>query len=154
MTKKLDEDLTPIDLSKYEKRVDENRNKYTAIIDIINGEPVPEDKRVDMFIPNMMKGASYLREASIRKVLIFANFEETLKEVITNLNKNKIKYWKLQGTPAEIDNIAREFTQCETKCAMVVNSTQHCSGLNLQTATDLIFAHVIMDANKKIHSVI
>jgi uncharacterized DUF497 family protein len=28
---------------------------------------------------------------------------------------------------------------------MIINSTKHCSGLNLQTATDLIFAHKIID---------
>lgn len=93
----------------------------------------------------MMKGADYLPEAKVRKVLIFANFDETLIEVIKELEKENIKYWKLQGGIGEISETANAFTQCNETCALVVNSTRHCSGLNLQTATDLIFTHRMID---------
>lgn len=119
--------------------------KYTAIIDIIKGNPVPNARRVDMYIPNMMKGGAYLPEAKIRKVLIFANYDETLKHVIKELDDEKIHYWRLMGSSTDIDTVANAFTQCKTTCALVVNSTKHCSGLNLQTATDLVFAHLITD---------
>ncbi len=121
------------------------QTKYTAIIDIINGRTVQNSKRVDMYIPNMMKGCAYLPEAKIRKVLIFANYDETLKHVITELDKEKIHYWRLMGSSTDIDTIATAFTKCNTTCALVINSTKHCSGLNLQTATDLVFAHLITD---------
>ena len=119
--------------------------KYSAIIDIIKGDPVPNSRRVDMYIPNMMKGGAYLPESPVRKVLIFANFNETLKLVIEELDKEKIHYWRLMGGASDIDQIASAFTQCKTTCALVINSTEHCSGLNLQTATDLVFAHTIND---------
>ncbi len=118
-------------------------NKYTAIINIIRGLPVPNSTRVDMHIPNMMKGGAYLPEATVRKVLIFANYNETLQHVIKKLDEEKIKYWRLMGSSANIDNISTEFTNCTTTCALVINSSEHCSGLNLQTATDLVFAHLI-----------
>lgn len=118
-----------------------NRTKYTAVIDIIKGSRVKEDKRVDLHIPNMMKGDKSLPEPTTRKVLIFANFEETLEKIIEELTKNNIKYWKLQGGIGEIAHTSKTFTMCTETCAMVINSTRHCSGLNLQTATDLIFAH-------------
>jgi hypothetical protein len=123
------------------------RTKFNAIIDILRNNQVPEDKRVDMHIPNMMKGATYLPEAPIRKALVFANYDETLKSVVEELQKNKIKFWKLSGGISEIDKLSGYFTDCKTTCALVINSTTHCSGLNLQSATDLIFTHAMLDAN-------
>lgn len=127
------------------KAVDVNRTKYTAIIDIINGKTIPEDKRVDLHIPNMMKGANYLPEATIRKVLIFANFDETLKKVIKKLDDEKIQYWRLAGGINEIANKSELFTNSKTTCALVINSSKYCAGLNLQTATDLIFSHRMIE---------
>lgn len=121
------------------------RTKYTAIMDIINGDEMPEAKRVDMYIPNMMKGGAFLKEPRVRKVLIFANYDETLKNVIKELDEEKVHYWRLMGGIGDINQIATEFTKCKTTCALVINSTKHCSGLNLQTATDLVFAHNIID---------
>jgi hypothetical protein len=121
------------------------RTKYTAIVDIVKGIPIPESKRVDMHIPNMMKGGAFLPEPRIRKVLIFANYDETLKNVIKELEEEKIHYWRLMGSSSDIHEVSKAFTVCNTTCAMVINSTKHCSGLNLQTATDLVFSHNIID---------
>lgn len=120
--------------------------KYTLITDIINGKVKTDDHiRVDMAIPNMMKGAGYTREPKIRKVLIFANYEKTIDHVLKELKESKIKHWRLQGGINEINDTSLAFTNCQDQCALVINSTKHCSGLNLQTATDLVFAHVIID---------
>ena len=127
------------------KKTSKIRSKYTAIIDIINGCEVPEAKRVDMHIPNMMKGSLIIEEPRKRKVLIFANYDETLDLVIKELKSNKIHFWRLMGSMYEINNTANEFTKYNDTCALVINSTKHCSGLNLQTATDLIFTHYIID---------
>lgn len=121
------------------------RTKYTAITDIIKGIAIPEAKRVDMYIPNMMKGGAYLKEPAIRKVLIFANHDETLKLVTKELDEEKIHYWRLMGGIGDINQTALAFTNCKTTCALVINSTRHCSGLNLQTSTDLVFTHSIID---------
>ena len=123
----------------------EPNNKYEAIIHVIQGKAFSADRRVDLHIPNMMKGSCSLPEAQIRKVLIFANFDETLDKVIVELKKHNIKYWKLGGRTEQIAKLAEQFTLCQETCALVINSTKHCSGLNLQTATDLIFAHKITD---------
>jgi len=136
------EDTAPVEELKKEKKP---TTKYTAIIDIIRGEQIADDKRVDLHIPNMMKGAAYLPEAKIRKVLIFANFDETLNNIIKELKEENIKYWRLHGTSNEINDTSLAFTACNETCALVINSTKHCSGLNLQTATDLIFAHRMID---------
>jgi len=139
------EDETEVSAEELKKAADANRTKYTAIIDIIKGESIPEDLRVDLHIPNMMKGASYLKEAPVRKVLIFANFDETLTKVIKELDDNAIKYWRLAGGINEIAETSFKFTEYKETCALVINAGKYCAGLNLQTATDLIFAHRMID---------
>lgn len=127
------------------KKSDKPWSKYRAIIDILAGDKIKGSSRVDMHIPNMMKGAVYLPEPKIRKVLVFASFDETLKKIVAELEEEKIKYWRLMGTPNEITNIVEECQKYKGSCALVINSTQQCSGLNLQFATDLVFSHSIMN---------
>jgi hypothetical protein len=127
--------------------VHEENTKYTAIIKILHNKTIPNTKHVDMCLPNMMKGNLRLPESPIRKLLVFANYEETLLDVIKTLNKKNIKYWKLHGSAGEISSISETFNKCKEPCILIINSTKHCSGLNLQTATDLIFVHSIRDAD-------
>ena len=53
----------------------------------------------------------------------------------------------MKGTHKEITATVKLFTNCTKTCSLIINSTTHCAGLNLQTATDLIFAHKIIDTN-------
>jgi hypothetical protein len=121
------------------------RTKMDAIIDIIQGRKPKEAQLVDVNIPNLMKGRHKLPEPTINKVLIFANYDETIKNIKTTLNDNGIAYWKLGGTHREIAATVAKFTDATTSCVLIINSMKHCSGLNLQTATDLIFAHKMID---------
>jgi hypothetical protein len=121
------------------------RTKMKAIIDIIEGKKPKERQRVDVNIPNLMKGRYNLPEPTINKVLIFANYDETLKNIKTALNDKEIAFWKLGGTHKEIATTVAKFTNSTVSCVLIINSMKHCSGLNLQTATDLIFAHKIID---------
>jgi hypothetical protein len=127
-----------------------NKSKFDYIVDIClaNLTSMPTGiQRVTMKLPNIMNGTQFLPETPIRKVLIFANFAETLKKVIEKLESAKILYYHMCGTTAEINRMADAFTESCVTCALVINSTQHCAGLNLQTATDLIFTHKITDRN-------
>jgi hypothetical protein len=121
--------------------------KYNTIIKIILGKKMLNATRVDLHIKNIIKGSALAHASDIKKVLIFANFEESLKHVITQLKKSKITYWRLSGSARELNNTANKFTECNDTCALVINSANNCSGLNLQTATDLIFVHNISDPN-------
>jgi hypothetical protein len=125
---------------------DEKKSKFDHIIDIIQSKTTIAE-RVSIRLPNIMNGSQFMPEPTKRKVLIFANFEETLKKVMEQLDKSKIKYYHLCGTTAQITELAAKFTADTEQCALVINSTQHCAGLNLQTATDLIFTHRILDNN-------
>ena len=123
------------------------RNKITAMLEIINGIKPVERRRVDVNISNLMKGNNVLPDKPYNKVLIFANYNETICNIKECLNEKKIDYWHLGGTHNEITNTVNMFTECEKTCVLIINSTKHCAGLNLQTATDLIFAHKIIDSN-------
>lgn len=139
-----DEEITKVETVEEKKRP---TTKYTLITDIIKGNVKSEDHiRVDMAIPNMMKGAGYTKEPKIRKVLIFANYEKTIDHVLKELKESNIKHWRLQGGLNEINDTSLAFTNYKEQCALVINSSKHCSGLNLQTATDLVFAHYIIDS--------
>lgn len=123
-------------------------NKNEALLEIILRGAVPGDVRIDMSIANMMPGHRSCVEPAYRKVLIFSNYDETLHSIEADLKKNNIRYWHLRGSNYEITRIAAEFTDCTREtCVMVINSTKYCSGLNLQTATDLVFTHFIYDIN-------
>lgn len=123
------------------------QTKIEAMVDIINGV-VPEGrKEVDVRIHNLMKGRGELPDGDIRKVLIFANYDETLRQIEKGLAKREIKFVRLAGGHSEITRISSAFRKSKENCVMIINSTKHCSGLNLQSATDLIFAHKIIDKN-------
>jgi hypothetical protein len=121
------------------------RDKMAAILDIIRGIKPSERRRVDVNISNLMKGTYILPEILHHKVLIFANYDETIKKIRTTMTEEKINFWQLGGSHKEIDETVSKFTKCTETCVMIINSMKHCSGLNLQTATDLIFAHKIID---------
>jgi SNF2 family DNA or RNA helicase len=124
-----------------------SRKKIDAIVDIINGVIPEEQQEVDVRIFNLMKGRGELPNLDIQKVLIFANFDETLKQIEKDLMERKIEFVRLGGGHTEIARISGEFRKSTKNCVMIINSTRHCSGLNLQSASDLIFAHKILDKN-------
>ena len=86
----------------------------------------------------------------IRKVLVFASYDEAVGNITDKLREKNITFWQLSGTAQNINKSARMFNSCKTTCVLVINSTNYCSGLNLQTATDLVFMHKIMDKSTEI----
>lgn len=151
LTKIVDEQIDYVDELDNSDKIDEQdvkikHTKMTAIVGIIKGTPL-DRKRIDINISNLMKGTCILPELPYRKVLIFANYEETLKKIKTTLTEEKISFFQLGGSHSEINNTVCKFTNCTETCVLIINSIKHCSGLNLQTSTDLIFAHKILDPN-------
>ena len=144
------DDNEPQELPLVQQITHDKKSKFDHIIDIIksNGNFSPTcAERVTIQLPNVMNGAQYMPEKPARKVLIFANYGETLQKAMAKLQEEKIVFFHLHGTTAEITATAAKFTAADGPCALVINSTEHCAGLNLQTATDLIFTHCILDSN-------
>jgi SNF2 family DNA or RNA helicase len=143
----VDEDIDEVDEDIEEVKEEAPRTKMTAILEIIKGVIPLERKEVDVSISNLMKGTHVMPEASYNKVLIFANYDETIENIKTSLAAENIDFWKLGGSHKQITTTVDTFTQCKKTCVMIINSTKHCAGLNLQTATDLVFVHKIIDPN-------
>jgi hypothetical protein len=144
--KLIDDNVACIDNTE-KKEPEAPRSKMVAILEIIKGIVPGERRRVDVSIPNLMKGTHLPPDMSYNKVLIFANYDETIKNIKNTLDDEKVVYWKLGGTHREITETVALFTNYKKTCVLIINSTKHCAGLNLQTATDLIFAHKIIDPN-------
>lgn len=78
------------------------------------------------------------------RVLVFANFDETLDKVTETLKTNNINFERLGGHQRPLRETVMNFDAGRTD-VLLINSTAHCSSLNLQVATDLIFTHRIID---------
>ena len=109
--------------------------------------------RDDIKIHNLLEGNVDKGEAAIenKKVLIFANYRETMKLVEEKLIKCVIPYLKIQGSPVQIkDAVDRYFLpndDPESINVLLVNGAKYCAGLNLQITTDLIFTGKIADSH-------
>ena len=71
--------------------------------------------------------------------------EEKIKIIEDLLKQVGIKFESLHGTHNEISQTVKRFQESGT--VLLINSRTHCAGLNIQFATDIVYAHKIMDAN-------
>jgi SNF2 family DNA or RNA helicase len=123
----------------------DNYGKYDAIVDIILGNKIDNQEEIQVNIPQLMTGSAKLPEAKVRKVLVFANYPETLNKIQKKFVEEDIKYERLGGTAKQISEIVDRFANGEDNNVLLICAAQYCAGLNLQMATDLIFAHLIID---------
>lgn len=80
-----------------------------------------------------------------RKVLVFANFNETLNMVENFLVEQNIPFLRLGGTYRENAETVKKFKTYGK--VLLINSQQHCAGINAQFASDLCYFHKITDSN-------
>lgn len=135
-----------VDYVHVEDNVEEKEvvaTKISTLIDIIHGKA--QGTKVDVSMGNLMKGTHTFSEAKTKKVLVFANYDESLNKITSELKSKKIKYWRLMGKANSIDQMVEEFRQCQEPCVLVINSIKYCAGLNLQCSTDLVFTHQIIN---------
>ena len=152
-----------------------DRDKYSALVDIIRGKVPAERKEIDLHIPALMTGIkslgdpkykssyilqkintkkyssklkstimSLLEPDEIPRVLVFANFEDTLDKTQDRLRKEHIPFERLGGHQTQLNQVIDNF-QTGKNNVLLINGTQHCAGLNLQMATDLVFMHQVRD---------
>jgi SNF2 family DNA or RNA helicase len=122
-------------------------NKYEAIVDIVNGKNIPNREEVNVVIPQLMMGSAKLPDATKRKVLIFANYDETLRKIRDKFQDEKIEYEQLGGTYRQIADAVERFQTSDKHNVLLICAARYCAGLNLQMATDLVFAHLMIDEN-------
>jgi SNF2 family DNA or RNA helicase len=122
--------------------------KFEILRRIIKCENLPNKKETDITIIGMLKGIKNLPEAppEHRKVIIFSKFDESLDKLEKKMTDSNIKYKRLRGTVTQIHAIATEFQDSyDGVNVLLINGEKYASGLNLQSATDLVFMHKISD---------
>ena len=122
--------------------------KLEVLKKIIDGTDLPNKQQKHVNIKGMIEGVKELPEApkEHRKVIIFSKFNESLVSMSKWFVDQNIKYKRLGGTASQIHDIAVEFHDSyEGNNILLINGEKYASGLNLQSATDLVFMHKITD---------
>lgn len=123
--------------------------KLKALYEIIRGRMPENNKHTEYKVKNLLEGIkdNPLPENTVRKVLLFAGFNETLQLVEGYLTTKDIKFFRLHGTANEISRTIQEFRDCTVDSILLVNSNEICAGMNIQFATDMVFFHKIHNEN-------
>lgn len=160
-----------------EKKEIVERTKFDALWDIIMCHKIPEQKSINLHIHALLEGSKSLGPApshtvwarvvgvmpnysptvkrrvltwisadAVPRVMAFANFDESLDKLQNWMQERGLKYERLMGSSHNITEQVRRFASGETQI-LLINSTRHCSGLNLQFATDLVFMHQIKNTH-------
>jgi SNF2 family DNA or RNA helicase len=133
-----------------EQKVNTIKTKFDILLRIIKGEELPDKKQEHVSIPGMLEGIKELPEAPAdkRKTIIFSRFDEALDGMAKNLTQAGVSFKRLGGTAEQINALANEFQDSyDGTNVLLINGEKYSSGLNLQSATDLVFMHKIVDKN-------
>jgi SNF2 family DNA or RNA helicase len=125
-----------------------NNTKLSVLMNIINNKPDARQKK-NVVIAGMLEGINELPEAPVdkRKIIVFSKFEESLNSLETQLKTANVCFRRLGGTSAQIHATATEFQDTNNIKVLLINGEKYASGLNLQSSTDLVFMHKIVDRN-------
>lgn len=127
--------------------VEKDKTKFDILRKIILGENLPNKQEKIVTIEGMLEGIKELPEApkEHRKTIIFSKFDESLNEMDKKMKENGIGFKRLGGTASQIHAVATEFQDSyDGVNVLLINGEKYASGLNLQSATDLVFMHKIM----------
>lgn len=119
--------------------------KLRALIELINGS-VPSGRAVvNVKIPQLLEGRFDIpsKPGDQQKILVFANFNETLQLVEKCLHENGVEYLRLGGTFGEMAKTIDLFRTSSK--VLLINSQHQCAGINIPFATDIVFMHKIID---------
>jgi hypothetical protein len=127
--------------------IDTKELKKSAVLEnIIRGRPMKHVKR-EVVIPGLLVGKHVLPTPTPeqRKVLIFSEYNEGLDNIEAMVKDAGFVYMRMRGGTSDLRRIANEFNTSPTTQVLLINGRMHAAGINLQTATDLVFMHKITD---------
>ncbi len=131
---------------KFEPEVEETPpNKIDTLVNIINSVPQEYLTR-NINIAKVLMGTVDAEQAppEDRRFVVFATFDESIADITKRLVDEKIEYGFLEGTVANLAETVNNFRLGVFK-VLILKSTKHSAGLNLQFATDVIYMHKILD---------
>jgi SNF2 family DNA or RNA helicase len=138
-----------IPIDEHDTNDPEARTKISALIDVIQGRMPIEFKRADIYLNQLQSGEEKIIESPhpYRKILVFTSYEESIDNISKALNLRNIAFWRLAGTAANINLISKKFNSYQGNSVLIINSSKHCAGLNLQSADWLIYFHKVLNTN-------
>jgi SNF2 family DNA or RNA helicase len=120
--------------------------KLKALFKIINGETPDNQKPGTLDLSMLLRGYEDIPfNGQNRKVLVFANYDETLELVEKFLKEYNFPYLRLGGNFRQSAEIVEQFRT--TGKVLLINSSIQCSGLNLQFCTDIVFFHKLVNCH-------
>lgn len=132
------------------KKTKPPKTKIDALLRIINNEDLPNKVECNLNIPGMLIGTNELPEApkEHQKTIIFSMFDESLDGIEKKLNDAGVNFKRLCGTAKKLHEISSEFHDSyDGVNVLLINGAKYSSGQNLQSATNLVFMHKIIDHN-------
>ena len=113
-------------------------NMYSARLEELRIR-APESSKYE----NMDKIFALNTENTVRKYLIFTEYESTLNSKITGiLDKYGLSYARIRGTSTSISCMVETYRQSDDKInVLLINSKYFGSGLNLENTSDIIILH-------------
>jgi SNF2 family DNA or RNA helicase len=121
--------------------------KLEALLAICKGREPEKKESVRVDVPHLLKGVVNIPpiDGSPRKVLVFANHNETLNIVEDFLVTYGVDFMRLGGSFREKADTVEKFRTYGT--VLLINSQQNCAGINLEFCSDIVFYHKIQDVN-------
>lgn len=121
--------------------------KLKNLYDIIHSRDIPKAQPSGYVLKNLLNGPADKPWpiTNPKKVLVFANYNETIDNVADFLTLHGIKHMQLQGSPDEITALVNEFRDLQETSVMLINSNKICAGLNLQFCSDIVFFHRLIN---------
>lgn len=149
LKKIVDENYTTNEIEVMEKKIKDSENKElyykkNILHSIVTGESRTGNS-INMNINGMLRDDIVLPKPTIKKVLVYACYEETLIHTYNALNEYNIDCLILRGTTLQINTAAVRFQTDDNTKVLLINGAKFASGVNLQAATDLVFMHVMED---------
>jgi hypothetical protein len=117
--------------------------KAATILGIIKGESM--GRPIDLRLP-LIQGTKDVPvpAGTPRRFVVFSNYDETLGNIKAELSRAGIDFIVLEGTVDVLRKHLAAFRGGKAN-VMLINSINHCAGVNLEFVTDIIFTNRIMD---------
>ena len=118
--------------------------KLRALLSIIKGEYIADKIPCDIKIERLLSGVRDIPAVG-KKVVVFASFNETLQLIENFLCEQGIDYLRLKGNNNEMAETIKLFRT--TANVLLINSSHHCAGINIEFCDHMVLFHHIMDSN-------
>lgn len=131
--------------SAAEKIAEIKNPKLKALLQIVKGIKPENAEKTETTIKHLLEGRvdRPAPEGQQRKVLVFANYNETLHLIEDFLREHGVEYLRLGGTFKEVADTVKRFQHYGQ--VLLINSQQHCAGINAQFCTDMVFFHKLVN---------